>query len=83
METVNNLGQSIVFWAALLSGVTVLFALPTIIAVIRDVPRPGLVVMFSLLGLVTGGAGWLGALVLAVRLPRRPRLRYVSPPMAR
>lgn len=76
----SNLGQSMVFWVALLSGLTVLFVLPTIIAMVRDVPRLGLVVMFNLLGAVTGGAGWIGALVLALRLPRGGSLPCLTPP---
>jgi hypothetical protein len=77
---VNNLGQSWVFWAVLLSGLTVLFALPVIIAMVRGVKGLGYVVLFTLFGLVTFGAGWLGALILAVCLPRPRRRWYTAPP---
>jgi hypothetical protein len=55
------------------------FILPIVIGLIRQVERMDLVVLFTVLGLVTVGAGWVGAMLLACMMPRRLP-RYVMPP---
>jgi hypothetical protein len=55
------------------------FILPIVIGLIRQVERMDLVILFTVLGLVTVGAGWLGAMLLACMMPRRLP-RYVMPP---
>jgi hypothetical protein len=62
---------------ALIAG----FSLPIVIGLVRKVERMDLVVLFDFLGLVTAGAGWLAAMLLACMMPRRPP-RYVMPPTA-
>jgi len=56
---------------AIAAAVTLL-VLPTLIALLRDVERPGLVVLATVLAAFTGVA-WFGALYLALRLPRKQR----------
>jgi hypothetical protein len=76
---VTNLGQSMWFWAALLSCAIFLYVLPLIIAAARGVKGLGYVVLFTVLTLVLP-VMWLGALILAVFLPRsrQPQRRYVA-----
>jgi len=57
---------------AIAAAVTLLF-LPPLIALLRDVERPRLVVLATVLTAFTGVA-WFGALYLALTLPRKLRL---------
>ena len=67
----------------LLIGLPILAFLPTIIGLIRDVDDKGLVILLNVLGAITAGGGWVGAMILACRMPRRLRfpVRAVSPPV--
>lgn len=60
-------------WMAAIAAAVTLLALPVLIALLRDVERPGLVVLATVLTAFTGVA-WFGALYLALTLPRKPRL---------
>jgi len=59
-------------WMAAIAAAVTLLALPVLIALLRDVERPGLVVLATVLTAFTGVA-WFGALYLALTLPRKPR----------
>ncbi len=67
----------------LLIGAPILAFLPTIIGLVRDVEDKSLVLLLNVLGAVTAGGGWVGAMILACRMPRRLRfpVRPVSPPV--
>jgi hypothetical protein len=69
----NALANSSVFWVALITGLLVLYILPSLIGAIRMVEGLGWVIVVNL---IPTGIGWLAALVLAIMLPRR------EPPMA-
>jgi hypothetical protein len=58
-------------WTAVILGAFAVFWVPVIIAAVRQVDRIGLVVLFTLLGLGTGGVMWFAALLAAFILPRR------------
>ena len=70
MQSVANSG---VFWGLMIAGIVVVYALPTIIGLIRGVDRLGLVVLLNLIGWIA----WPAALILAFG-PRRPP---PSPPL--
>jgi hypothetical protein len=57
-------------WTALLLAGFAVFWLPVGIAAVRRIEKPGLVVLFTLLGLATGFM-WFAALLAACILPRR------------
>jgi hypothetical protein len=69
----NVLANSPFFWAALITGLLVLYILPSLIGVIRKVEGLGWLVVVNL---IPTGIGWPAAMVLAIMLPRR------DPPMA-
>ena len=58
--------NSPLFWAALIGGLAIGYALPVIIAIIRRVDGIALVVIFNVIPM-----GWPAALLLACTLPRR------------
>jgi hypothetical protein len=64
----NALAQSPLFWGALISGLLVVYLLPSIIGAIRNVEGLGWLVAFNVL---FPGVGWLGGMILACTLPRR------------
>jgi hypothetical protein len=66
-------------WLAVVLGVFALFWTPLMIALIRDVESIGLVVLLTLLALATG-VMWVGALIAAFMLPKKPRPRTPYPP---
>ncbi len=76
--------HSVPFWTFVFLGLGFLFILPTLIGFFRDVEGKDLVVLLNLLALITAGAGWFGAMLLACRMPRRVRHEpvYFSPPAA-
>ena len=59
------------FWLAVFGAGALLFVLPVLIGLFRGAERMDLIVLFNVLGLVTGGAGWVGAMVMAFGMPRR------------
>jgi hypothetical protein len=69
----NALANSPVFWVALITGLLVLYILPSLIGAIRRVEGLGWVIVVNL---IPTGIGWLAAMVLAIMLPRQ------EPPMA-
>jgi hypothetical protein len=64
--SMNTLAQSPIFWFLLIGGLAFVYALPLIIALIRNVEDLGLVVIFNLFPVA-----WLGALILACAMPRK------------
>ncbi len=75
MQSLANGG---VFWVLLIAGIVVVYALPTIIGLIRGVDGLGLVVLLNLIGWVA----WPAALILAFgprRLPPSPLPAYTLP----
>ena len=76
--SMNMLAQSPVFWFALIGGLAFVYALPLIIALIRNVEDIALVVLFNV-----SPVAWLGALILACAMPRKepacPPLYYQPP----
>jgi len=80
----NALAQSPLFWGALISGLLVVYLLPTWIGIIRQVEGLGWLVAFNVL---FPGVGWLAGMILACTLPRReppvvypPAGYYTQPP---
>ena len=80
----NALAQSPLFWGALISGLLVVYLLPSIIGAIRNVEGLGWLVAFNVL---FPGVGWLAGMILACTLPRReppavypPAGYYTQPP---
>jgi hypothetical protein len=74
----QSLANSGVFLVLLIAGIVVVYALPTIIGLIREVDGLGLVVLLNLIGWVA----WPAALILAFgprRLPPSPLPPY--PPL--
>jgi hypothetical protein len=75
----NVLVNSYVFWILLISGLLTLYILPSLIGAIRGVEGLGWIVVINLL---SGGVGWLAALLLAVTQPRRyPQAPPMGAPM--
>lgn len=64
--SMNTLAQSPIFWFLLIGGLAFVYALPLIIALIRNVEDLALVVIFNAFPVA-----WLGALVLACMMPRK------------
>lgn len=65
------------FWIALITGLVVLYVLPSLIGAIRKVEGLGWLIVVNL---VPTGIGWLAAMVLAIMLPRRdPPTTYPGP----
>ena len=62
----NALANSMFFWVGLIWLWAVLYFLPVIVAVTRQVDDIGLVIVFNLFPL-----GWLGAMILACGPSRR------------
>lgn len=60
------LANSSVFWIGLLAGLTALYVLPTMIAVIRHVESVALVVFLNCFPVA-----WPAALVMACLMPRK------------
>jgi Superinfection immunity protein len=75
------LADSYAFWVAIFAVLIVVYLLPTLIGMIRQVDQLALVFLVNLIGGPTG-IGWLGALILAFG-PRRPRPRTADASMAR
>ncbi len=80
----NALAQSPLFWGALISGLLVVYLLPSLIGAIRNVEGLGWLVAFNVL---FPGVGWLAGMILACTLPRReppvvypPAGYYTQPP---
>ena len=70
----NALAQSPVFWAGLIAGLALVYILSTLIGIARKVEDLGLLIFINLL---PTGVGWLAAIVMAFRLPRRePPVTY-------
>jgi hypothetical protein len=64
--SMNTLAQSPVFWFALIGGLAFVYALPAIIALVRNVESIALVVIFNAFPVA-----WPAALVLACMMPRK------------
>lgn len=64
--SMNTLAQSPLFWFVLIGGLAFVYALPVIIALVRNVESIALVVIFNVFPV-----GWLGALLLACMMPRK------------
>ena len=73
----NALAQSPVFWVGLISGLALLYILPTLIGIARKVEDLGLLIFINLL---PTGVGWIAALVMAFMLPRREPVMYQPMP---
>jgi hypothetical protein len=73
----NALAQSPVFWAGLITGLALLYILPTLIGITRKVEDLGLLIFINLL---PTGVGWIAALVMAFMLPRRKPVMYQPMP---
>ncbi len=73
----NALAQSPVFWAGLITGLALLYVLPTLIGIARKVEDLGLLIFINLL---PTGVGWMAALVMAFMLPRREPVMYQPVP---
>jgi len=73
----NALAQSPVFWVGLISGLALLYILPTLIGIARKVEDLGLLIFINLL---PTGVGWIAALVMAFMLPRRKPVMYQPMP---
>lgn len=69
----NALAQSPVFWVGLITGLALLYILPTLIGIARKVENLGLVIFINIL---PTGVGWIAALVMAFMLPRREPAVY-------
>lgn len=72
------LANSSAFWTVLLMALSVLYLLPTMIAVIRGTEALALVILVNLIGAPIG-IGWLAAMILAFgprRLPPAPPASY-------
>jgi Superinfection immunity protein len=77
-EVMRALADSYAFWVAIFAVLIVVYLLPTLIGMIRQVDQLALVFLVNLIGGPTG-IGWLGALILAFG-PRRPRPAPQMPP---
>ena len=73
----NTLAHSGVFWAGLITGLVLLYFLPTMIGIIRKVESLGLLIFLNVL---PTGVGWFAAMVMAFTLPRREPPAYRYPP---
>jgi hypothetical protein len=73
----NALAQSPVFWVGLITGLALLYVLPTLIGIARKVEDLGLLIFINLL---PTGVGWIAALVMAFMLPRREPVMYQPVP---
>ena len=73
----NALAQSPVFWVGLITGLALLYILPTLIGIARKVEDLGLLIFINLL---PTGVGWIAALVMAFMLPRREPVMYQPMP---
>jgi len=69
----NALAQSPVFWVGLITGLALLYILPTLIGIARNVEDLGLLIFINIL---PTGVGWIAALVMAFMLPRREPAMY-------
>ena len=74
----HSLANSAVFWVALMLVLAVIYLLPTIIGVTRQVDRLALVFLVNPIGGTTG-AGWVAALILAFGPRRLPPDPWGSP----
>jgi Superinfection immunity protein len=71
----NTLVHSSDLWVSLITGLVLLYFLPTMIGIIRKVESLGLLIFLNVL---PTGVGWLAAMVTAFMLPRRePPLTYI------
>jgi hypothetical protein len=73
--SMNMLAQSPVFWLALIGGLAAGYALPVIIALVRNVECLTLVVIFNLFPIA-----WPAALVAACMMPRKEPVAIYLPP---
>jgi multisubunit Na+/H+ antiporter MnhE subunit len=72
--TWQTLADSPVFWIGLITGLLVLYILPSIIGAIRHVEGLGWLIAINLL---PTGVGWLAGMIMAFGLPRRePPVTY-------
>ena len=69
----NALANSPFFWVALIAGLLMLYILPSLIGLIRNVEGLGWLIVVNL---IPTGVGWLAAMVLAFMLPRREPVTY-------
>jgi hypothetical protein len=70
----NTLAHSGIFWVGLITGLVLIYFLPTMIGIIRKVESLGLLIFLNVL---PTGVGWFAAMVMAFMLPRRePPLAY-------
>jgi uncharacterized integral membrane protein len=65
----RDLANGYVFWTFVFVALVVIYLLPTLIGIIRNVDRLALVFLVNLIGAPTG-IGWLAAMILAFG-PRR------------
>jgi hypothetical protein len=65
----RDLANSYVFWIFVFVALVVIYLLPTLIGMVRNVDRLALVFLVNLIGAPTG-IGWLAAMILAFG-PRR------------
>jgi hypothetical protein len=68
--SMSALANSPLFWVALITGLLVLYVLPSLIGAIRKVEGLGWLIAFNML---FPGIGWLAGMILAFTLPRRER----------
>lgn len=69
----NSYESSPWFWLLIIGGLTVLAALPTLVALLRRVDSLTPIILFNAIGCVTF-VGWPVALVLALTMPRRAQM---------
>jgi Superinfection immunity protein len=70
----NTLAHSSVLRVGLITGLVLLYFLPTMIGIIRKVESLGLLIFLNVL---PTGIGWLAAMVMAFMLPCRGPLTYI------
>jgi hypothetical protein len=82
MTFMQALANSSAFWVAAILVLCVIYLLPTLIGIARQVDHLALVLVVNLIGGTTG-VGWVAALILAFgprRLPPAPPSGLLSPP---
>ena len=70
----STLATSMIFWLALISGLFMLYILPSIIAAVRGVEHLGVVIALNIFSLL-----WPGALISAFILPRKQQHPALTP----
>jgi Superinfection immunity protein len=81
-DMMQALANSAAFWMMLILALCVVYLLPTLIGVVRQVDQLALVFLVNLIGGTTG-VGWLAAMILAFgprRLPPIPPVPWSPSP---